>query len=65
MDRVICPQCHYCVGLGMAAEIGHCPSCDVPLMLTGEFRALKAEDIEQALKRQRRQEAERERTPLV
>ena len=40
MDRVICPQCGYCVGLGMAAEIGNCPSCDVPLVLTMEFKAL-------------------------
>jgi hypothetical protein len=65
MDRVICPQCGYCVGLGMAAEIGHCPSCDVPLMLTCEFRALTAKDIEKAVERQRRQQADRERIPLV
>ena len=65
MDRVICPQCGYCVGLGMAAEIGHCPSCDVPLMLTCEFRALTTEDIEAAVKRQRTLAAERERIPLV
>jgi hypothetical protein len=49
----------------MAAEIGHCPSCDVPLMLTCEFRALTTEDLEAAVKRQRRLAAERERTPLV
>jgi len=65
MDRVICPQCGYCVGLGMAAEIGRCPSCDVPLMLTCEFRALTAEDIEQAVERQRKLIAERQRVPLV
>jgi hypothetical protein len=65
MDRVICPQCGYCVGLGMAAEIGHCPSCKVPLMLTSEFRALSAEDINRAVERQRKLHTERERTPLV
>jgi len=49
----------------MAAEIGRCPSCDVPLMLTCEFRALTAEDIEQAVERQRKLIAERQRVPLV
>jgi hypothetical protein len=65
MDRVICPQCSYTVGLGMAAEIGRCPSCDVPLMLTSEYRALTEEDLKAAVERQRRQEAERTRVPLV
>ena len=65
MDRVICPQCGYCVGLGMAAEIGHCPNCDVPLVLTCEFRALTPEDIERAVDRQRKLATDRERTPLT
>lgn len=61
MDRVICPQCGYCVGLGMAAEIGRCPSCDVALVLTCEFRALSSDDLE------RKQEAVAriERIPLA
>jgi hypothetical protein len=46
MDRVICPHCGYTVGLGMAAEMGNCPSCDVPLVLTCEFRALNEEELE-------------------
>jgi hypothetical protein len=49
----------------MAAEIGQCPSCEVPLMLTCEFRALTAKDIEKAVDRQRRLQSERERIPLV
>ena len=65
MDRVICPHCGYCVGLGMAAEIGQCPSCDVPLVLTCEFRALTTEDIKAAVERQRKLAADRKRIPLV
>jgi hypothetical protein len=34
-------------------------------MLTCEFRALTAKDIEKAVERQRRLQAERERIPLV
>jgi hypothetical protein len=52
MDRVICPQCGYCVGLGMAAEIGKCPSCDVPLVLTTEFRALDERDLRALVERE-------------
>ena len=52
MDRVICPQCGYCVGLGMAAEIGKCPSCDVPLVLTMEFKALDERDLRDLVKRE-------------
>jgi hypothetical protein len=33
----------------MAAEFGRCPTCDVPLVLTCEFRALSAEDLETLL----------------
>lgn len=40
MDRAQCPQCGYAIGLGTASELGRCPSCDLPLMLTSEFRAL-------------------------
>ena len=49
----------------MAAEIGRCPSCDVPLLLTCEFRALSDADLERAAGRQRVQDAERDRAPLV
>jgi hypothetical protein len=52
MDRVICPQCGYCVGLGMAAEIVRCPSCDLPLVLTCEFRALSEEDLRAIVERE-------------
>jgi hypothetical protein len=65
MDRVICPECGYCVGLGMAAEIGRCPSCNVPLVLTCEFRALSSEDLERIRDRQKEFAAERERIPLT
>jgi hypothetical protein len=34
-------------------------------MLTCEFRALTAEDVEKAAERQRRLQADRERIPLV
>ena len=65
MDRVICPQCGYTVGLGMAADPGHCPVCDLPLMHTTEFRALTAEDLQAEAERQRKLEDERRRVPLV
>jgi len=65
MDRVKCPQCEYTVGLGMAADFGRCPSCDVPLMLTCEFRALTAEDLRSEMERQVTAEGERRRIPLV
>lgn len=49
MDRAKCPNCGYLVGLGTASEPGVCPSCDLPLMLTCEFRALSREEcLEQA-----------------
>jgi hypothetical protein len=65
MDRVTCPQCGYTVGLGMASEPGNCPDCDVPLMLTCEFRALTPEDLEAEVERQRRLAQERIKLPLV
>jgi hypothetical protein len=49
----------------MAAEIGRCPSCDVPLMLTCEFRALTGEDLDRARERQHKLAVERERVPLT
>jgi hypothetical protein len=49
----------------MAAEIGRCPSCDVPLVLTCEFRALSGEDLERVRERQHKLAADRERTPLT
>ena len=51
MANVTCPDCGYAVGLGVASEPGRCPSCDEPLMLTCEMRALGPE--------QARAEAER------
>jgi hypothetical protein len=65
MDRVTCPKCNYTVGLGMAADPGHCPSCDVPLMLTCEFRALSASDLEAEVERQRELERQRRKLPLT
>jgi hypothetical protein len=65
MDRVICPQCGYNVGLGMAADPGYCPVCDIPLMHTTEFRALTPEDLRAEAERQAQLEEERQRVPLV
>jgi hypothetical protein len=42
MSHVTCPECGYRVGLGVVSEPGRCPTCDVPLMLTMEMRALAA-----------------------
>ena len=53
MDRVICPQCGYCVGLGMAADMGSCPSCNTPMVLTCEFRALSKDDLRAIVERER------------
>jgi hypothetical protein len=65
MDRVICPQCGYVVGLGMACEPGQCPRCEQPLLHTSEFRALTPEDLKAEIERQRRLEEERRLFPLV
>jgi transcription initiation factor IIE alpha subunit len=65
MDRVVCPQCGYRVGLGMAAEVGTCPSCEVPLVLTCEMRALTKADLRREVERQRRLAADRRKLPLV
>jgi hypothetical protein len=65
MDRVTCPDCGYTVGLGMAAEPGHCPNCDLPLMLTCEFRALSRDDLRAEIERQAAAERERRRLPLL
>lgn len=65
MDRVTCPQCDYTVGLGMACEPGRCPHCDLPLMLTCEFRALTPDDLEAEAERQLKLERERIKIPLV
>ena len=48
MPNVRCPECGYEVGLGVASEPGDCPSCERPLMLTCEMRALTAEELRQA-----------------
>jgi transcription initiation factor IIE alpha subunit len=65
MDRVVCPQCGYRVGLGMAAEMGTCPNCEVPLVLTCEMRALTKADLRREVERQRRLADERRKLPLV
>jgi hypothetical protein len=65
MDRVTCPQCDYTVGLGMAADPGHCPNCELPLMHTCEFRALSEADLEAERRRQLLLERERRELPLV
>jgi hypothetical protein len=65
MDRVTCSQCGYTVGLGMACDPGRCPRCELPLVHTTEFRALKPEDLRAEIERQLSAELERERIPLV
>jgi hypothetical protein len=40
MYQAVCPQCGYVVGIGTWSDPGTCPSCEVPLMLTAEMRAL-------------------------
>lgn len=45
MSHAQCPRCGYRVGLGICSEIGACPRCELPLMLTGELRALTPEQI--------------------
>jgi len=65
MDRVTCPQCGYTVGLGMACDPGRCPDCDLPLMLTCEFRALTPDDLKAEVERQLEAERDRTKLPLV
>jgi transcription initiation factor IIE alpha subunit len=65
MDRVICPQCEYQVGLGMASDPGKCPRCDEPLMLTGELRAYSGDDLTAEVERQRVLAEQRSELPLV
>ena len=55
MPSVTCPECGYLVGLGVASEPGRCPSCDVPLMLTCEMRALTPEQVRDDLARRESQ----------
>lgn len=45
MSHAQCPRCGYGVGLGICSEIGACPRCELPFMLTGELRALTPEQI--------------------
>jgi hypothetical protein len=49
----------------MAAEPGRCPECDVPLMLTCEFRALTPDDLKAEVERQLSLERDRSEIPLV
>jgi hypothetical protein len=48
----------------MASEPGRCPRCDVPLMLTCEFRALSEDELKAEMERQMRMEEQRRKTPL-
>ena len=58
MYQVVCPQCGYLVGIGTWSDPGTCPSCEVPLMLTAEMRALTPDDA--TGRRERRGAAEAE-----
>jgi hypothetical protein len=57
MFQVVCPQCGYCVGVGTFSDPGNCPSCELPLMLTAEFRALPQEDLVAEARRRKKLEA--------
>ena len=57
MFEVVCPECGYRVGVGTFSDPGSCPSCDLPLMLTAEFRALAREDLVAEAKRRKKLEA--------
>ena len=57
MFEVACPECGYRVGVGTFSDPGSCPSCDLPLMLTAEFRALPREDLVAEAKRRKKLEA--------
>ena len=57
MFEVVCPECAYRVGVGTFSDPGSCPSCDLPLMLTAEFRALPREDLVAEAKRRKKLEA--------
>ena len=48
----------------MAADPGHCPTCELPLMLTSELRALSKDDLEAEVERQRVLEQQRRELPL-
>ena len=65
MDRVTCPQCGYRVGLGIASDPGTCPSCDQPLMLTGELRAYSGDDLKAEVERQRVLAEQRDERPRI
>ena len=45
MHQAKCPGCGYLVGLGVWSEPGTCPRCELPLMLTAEFRAVTPEEV--------------------
>jgi hypothetical protein len=45
MYHVVCPECGYLVGIGTWSDPGTCPSCDVPLVLTAEMRAISPDDM--------------------
>jgi hypothetical protein len=58
MYQAVCPQCGYVVGIGTWSDPGTCPSCEVPLMLTAEMRALTPDEARS--RRERRVGAEAE-----
>jgi hypothetical protein len=57
MYQVVCPQCEYRVGMGTFSDPGSCPSCELPLMLTAEMRALRHEDLIAEAERRKQLEA--------
>ena len=65
MFQVVCPQCGYRIGVGTFSDPGNCPSCEMPLMLTAEFRALPPEDLLAEAERRKGADAERRRRVLI
>jgi hypothetical protein len=66
MYEVVCPQCGYRIGVGTFSDPGSCPACDLPLMLTAEFRALSSDELVAEAQRRKQTEAEvRSRKVLI
>jgi hypothetical protein len=58
MYQVVCPECGYRVGVGTFSDPGACPRCELPLMLTSEFRALPHDELLAEAKRRKELGAE-------
>jgi len=65
MFQVLCPQCGYRVGVGTFSDPGVCPSCDLPLMLTSEFRAFSDDELIAESERRKQQDAQRKQRALI